>query len=102
MSIVKCPPSGNMKVRSSVFATLILISEVIGITLFLRGFFPVPVKSSVASKNRLSDLPAEPLTGEPPSSPLPPAGMLRLLTGFPSEVVQSDPHKREHITSGYV
>lgn len=73
MSIIKCPSSGIMKVRSSVFATLILISEVIGVTLFLRGFFPVPVKSSLASKNRLSDLPAEPLTGEwspSPASPL--------------------------------
>uniref|UniRef100_A0A671Y9C8 Phosphatidylinositol glycan anchor biosynthesis class G (EMM blood group) n=1 Tax=Sparus aurata TaxID=8175 RepID=A0A671Y9C8_SPAAU len=52
-----------MKVRSSVFASFILISEVIGIALFLRGFFPVPVKSSLSAKNRLSDLPAEPLTG---------------------------------------
>uniref|UniRef100_H3CKP2 Phosphatidylinositol glycan anchor biosynthesis class G (EMM blood group) n=1 Tax=Tetraodon nigroviridis TaxID=99883 RepID=H3CKP2_TETNG len=57
-----------MKVRSSVFATLILMSEVIGITLFLRGFFPIPVKSSLASKNKLSDLPAEPLTGSSPNS----------------------------------
>lgn len=53
-----------MKVRSSVFASFILISEVIGIALFLRGFFPVPVKSSLSSKSKLSDLPAEPLTGE--------------------------------------
>lgn len=53
-----------MKVRSSVFASFILIFEVIGIALFLRGFFPVPVKSSFSSKNKLSDLPAEPLTGE--------------------------------------
>lgn len=53
-----------MKVRSSVFASFILICEVIGISLFLRGFFPVPVKSSLSSKSKLSDLPAEPLTGE--------------------------------------
>lgn len=58
-----------MKVRSSVFASFILISEVIGIALFLRGFFPVPVKSSLSAKNRLSDLPAEPLTGELRASP---------------------------------
>lgn len=58
-----------MKVRTSVFATLILMSEVIGIALFLRGFFPVPIKSSLASKNRLSDLPAEPLSGELEPSP---------------------------------
>lgn len=53
-----------MKVRSSVFASFILIFEVIGFALFLRGFFPVPVKSSFSSKSKLSDLPAEPLTGE--------------------------------------
>lgn len=53
-----------MKVRSSVFASFILISEVIGIALFLRGFFPVPVKSSLSSKSKLSDVPAEPLTGD--------------------------------------
>lgn len=52
-----------MKVRSSVFASFILIFEVIGVALFLRGFFPVPVKSSVSSKSKLSDLPPEPVTG---------------------------------------
>ncbi|XP_026186087.1 GPI ethanolamine phosphate transferase 2 isoform X1 [Mastacembelus armatus] len=57
-----------MKVRSSVFASFILMFEVIGIALFLRGFFPVPVKSSFSSKNKLSDLPAEPLTGSSPNS----------------------------------
>uniref|UniRef100_A0AAQ5Z9R7 GPI ethanolamine phosphate transferase 2 C-terminal domain-containing protein n=1 Tax=Amphiprion ocellaris TaxID=80972 RepID=A0AAQ5Z9R7_AMPOC len=57
-----------MKVRSSVFASLILIFEVIGVALFLRGFFPVPVKSSFSSKSSLSDLPAEPLTGSSPNS----------------------------------
>lgn len=53
-----------MKVRSSIFASTILILEVVGVALFLRGFFPVPVKSSLPSKNKLSDLPPEPLTGE--------------------------------------
>ncbi|XP_045886632.1 GPI ethanolamine phosphate transferase 2 isoform X1 [Micropterus dolomieu] len=57
-----------MKVRSSVFASFILILEVIGVALFLRGFFPVPVKSSLSSKSKLSDLPAEPLTGSSPNS----------------------------------
>lgn len=52
-----------MKVRSSVFASFILIFEVIGVALFLRGFFPVPVKSSFSSKSKLADQPAEPLTG---------------------------------------
>ncbi|XP_024919017.1 GPI ethanolamine phosphate transferase 2 isoform X3 [Cynoglossus semilaevis] len=57
-----------MKVRSSVFASFILIFEVIGVALFLRGFFPVPVKSSVSSKSKLSDLPPEPVTGRSPNS----------------------------------
>ncbi|KAI9515795.1 hypothetical protein NQZ68_022149 [Dissostichus eleginoides] len=57
-----------MKVRSSVFASFILILEGIGVALFLRGFFPVPLKSSVSSKNKLSDLPVEPLTGSSPNS----------------------------------
>ncbi|XP_047209569.1 GPI ethanolamine phosphate transferase 2 isoform X1 [Girardinichthys multiradiatus] len=57
-----------MRVRSSVFACFILIFEVVGVALFLRGFFPVPVKSSLSSKSRLSDLPAEPLAGSSPNS----------------------------------
>uniref|UniRef100_A0A3B5LHS5 GPI ethanolamine phosphate transferase 2 n=1 Tax=Xiphophorus couchianus TaxID=32473 RepID=A0A3B5LHS5_9TELE len=56
-----------MRVRSSVFACFILIFEVLGVALFLRGFFPVPVKSSFSSKSKLSDLPAEPLAGSPPN-----------------------------------
>ncbi|XP_057706995.1 GPI ethanolamine phosphate transferase 2 [Corythoichthys intestinalis] len=57
-----------MKVRSSAFASFILIFEVLGVALFLRGFFPLPVKSSLSSKNRLEDLPAEPLSGGSPNS----------------------------------
>ncbi|XP_037117534.1 GPI ethanolamine phosphate transferase 2 isoform X1 [Syngnathus acus] len=60
-----------MKVRSSTFASLILILEVLGVALFLRGFFPVPVKSSLSSKSR-QNLPAEPLSvGSPNSSHIP-------------------------------
>ncbi|KAK5612031.1 hypothetical protein CRENBAI_002042 [Crenichthys baileyi] len=57
-----------MRVRSSVFACFILIFEVVGVALFLRGFFPVPLKSSLSSKSRLSDSPAEPLAGSSPNS----------------------------------
>lgn len=74
-----------MKVRSSVFATFILLSEVIGIALFLRGFFPVPVKSSLASNNRLSDLPAEPLTGEL----TPPPAVMLFINEFTSIVLRN-------------
>ncbi|XP_034037058.1 GPI ethanolamine phosphate transferase 2 [Thalassophryne amazonica] len=57
-----------MKVRSSVFASFILIFEVMSVALFLRGFFPVPVKSVVSSQSSLSDVPPEPLTGSSPNS----------------------------------
>ncbi|KAJ3587395.1 hypothetical protein NHX12_010993, partial [Muraenolepis orangiensis] len=52
-----------MKIRTSVFASCVLMAQVLGIALFLRGFFPAPVKSAVPSKSTLSDRPAEPLTG---------------------------------------
>uniref|UniRef100_A0A674A063 Phosphatidylinositol glycan anchor biosynthesis class G (EMM blood group) n=1 Tax=Salmo trutta TaxID=8032 RepID=A0A674A063_SALTR len=52
-----------MRIRSSVFACFCLILEVLGIALFLRGFFPVPIKSSFSSKSKLSDVPPEPFTG---------------------------------------
>ncbi|KAM9741928.1 GPI ethanolamine phosphate transferase 2 [Menidia menidia] len=68
-----------MKVRSSVFASFILIFEVIGVALFLRGFFPVPVKSSVEAKSKLSDLPAEPLAGSSPNSSRLPQPLFRKL-----------------------
>ncbi|XP_053538019.1 GPI ethanolamine phosphate transferase 2 isoform X3 [Ictalurus punctatus] len=57
-----------MKLSSSVFASFCLITELLGIALFLRGFFPVPIKSSLSSKSKLSDLPAEPVVGSNPNS----------------------------------
>ncbi|XP_036424535.1 GPI ethanolamine phosphate transferase 2 [Colossoma macropomum] len=57
-----------MRLSSSVFASFCLLIELVGIALFLRGFFPVPVKSSLSSKSKLSDLPAEPLAGNSPNS----------------------------------
>ncbi|MBN3321116.1 PIGG transferase, partial [Atractosteus spatula] len=57
-----------MKIRSSIFASLCLVIEVFGIVLFLRGFFPVPVKSSFSSKSKVSDLPLEPLEGHAANS----------------------------------
>lgn len=61
-----------MKVRSSVFACFILVCEVFSVALFLRGFFPAPVKSSFSTKSTLSDLPPEPVTGHSPNASLPP------------------------------
>lgn len=52
-----------MKLSSSVFALLCLILEIVSIALFLRGFFPVPVKSSFSAKSKVTDIPAEPQTG---------------------------------------
>ncbi|RXM28722.1 GPI ethanolamine phosphate transferase 2 [Acipenser ruthenus] len=52
-----------MKIRSSVFASFCLIMEVFGIALFLRGYFPLPVKSSISAKSKVADLPTEPLAG---------------------------------------
>uniref|UniRef100_A0AAZ3Q5X7 GPI ethanolamine phosphate transferase 2 C-terminal domain-containing protein n=1 Tax=Oncorhynchus tshawytscha TaxID=74940 RepID=A0AAZ3Q5X7_ONCTS len=56
-----------MRVRSSFFASFCLVLEVLSVALFLRGFFPVPVKSSFSSKSKLSDLPDEPFTGSSPN-----------------------------------
>ncbi|XP_071396637.1 GPI ethanolamine phosphate transferase 2 isoform X5 [Centroberyx affinis] len=66
-----------MKVRSSVFASFIILFEVIGVALFLRGFFPAPVKSSFSSKSKLSDVPAEPLTGSSHNSSRPPQPLFK-------------------------
>lgn len=68
-----------MKLRASVFACFILICEVLAVALFLRGFFPAPVKSSVSSRNRLQDLPPEPVTGHAPNASAPPRLFRRLV-----------------------
>ncbi|XP_056626431.1 GPI ethanolamine phosphate transferase 2 [Triplophysa dalaica] len=66
-----------MRLSSSVFALLCLMCEVLSIALFLRGFFPVPVKSSVSSKSKVSDLPAEPLKGSGTNSSESPGPVFR-------------------------
>uniref|UniRef100_A0A3B1JKF2 Phosphatidylinositol glycan anchor biosynthesis class G (EMM blood group) n=1 Tax=Astyanax mexicanus TaxID=7994 RepID=A0A3B1JKF2_ASTMX len=62
-----------MRLSSSVFAAVCLLIELLGIALFLRGFFPVPIKSSLSTKSKLSDLPAEPHAGssQPNSTKVP-------------------------------
>uniref|UniRef100_A0A3B3YN03 Phosphatidylinositol glycan anchor biosynthesis class G n=1 Tax=Poecilia mexicana TaxID=48701 RepID=A0A3B3YN03_9TELE len=79
-----------MRVRSSVFACFILIFEVLGVALFLRGFFPVPVKSSFSSKSRLSDLPAEPLAGSPPNSTRLPQPLFRRVVLMVVDALRED------------
>ncbi|XP_067314208.1 GPI ethanolamine phosphate transferase 2 isoform X2 [Pseudorasbora parva] len=66
-----------MKLSSSVFALLCLICEIVSIALFLRGFFPVPVKSSFSAKSKLTDFPAEPQTGSGLNSSRAPAPLFR-------------------------
>ncbi|KAK7140881.1 hypothetical protein R3I93_015123 [Phoxinus phoxinus] len=66
-----------MKLSSSVFALLCLIFEIVSIALFLRGFFPVPVKSSFSAKSKLTDFPAEPHTGDGVNSSRAPAPLFR-------------------------
>ncbi|KAM3938825.1 GPI ethanolamine phosphate transferase 2 [Leptodactylus fuscus] len=48
-----------MKVGSSVLACCCLVVQVLGLALFLRGFFPVPVRSQ-SKKSSISETPAEP------------------------------------------
>ncbi|XP_055034649.2 GPI ethanolamine phosphate transferase 2 [Misgurnus anguillicaudatus] len=67
----------KMRLSSSVFALLCLICEVVSIALFLRGFFPVPVKSSFSSKSKVSHFPAEPLTGSGVNSSKIPGALFR-------------------------
>ncbi|KAK2890811.1 hypothetical protein Q8A67_013454 [Cirrhinus molitorella] len=66
-----------MKLSSSVFALLCLICEIVSIALFLRGFFPVPVKSSFSAKSKVNDFPAEPQTGSGPNSSKAPAPLFK-------------------------
>lgn len=48
-----------MKVGSSVLACCCLLVQVVGLALFLRGFFPVPVRSQ-SRRSSASDIPKEP------------------------------------------
>ncbi|MEE6511174.1 hypothetical protein FKM82_017651 [Ascaphus truei] len=48
-----------MRVGSSVLASCCLLVQVLGLALFLRGFFPVPVRSQ-SRKTSISETPPEP------------------------------------------
>ncbi|CAJ0959970.1 unnamed protein product, partial [Ranitomeya imitator] len=52
-----------MKVGSSGWACCCLLVQVLGLALFLRGFFPVPVRSQTR-KSRVSEIAAEPWAGK--------------------------------------
>ncbi|XP_072315835.1 GPI ethanolamine phosphate transferase 2-like [Eucyclogobius newberryi] len=66
-----------MKVRASVFASCVLLCEVLAVALFLRGFFPAPVKSSLSSRSSASELPPEPVTGRPLNASAPPPPLFK-------------------------
>ncbi|XP_051890500.1 GPI ethanolamine phosphate transferase 2 isoform X9 [Pristis pectinata] len=51
-----------MRLRSSLFGCCGLLLQLFGMVVFLRGFFPLPAKSSGA-KAKASDVPAEPAGG---------------------------------------
>ncbi|XP_075459810.1 GPI ethanolamine phosphate transferase 2, catalytic subunit isoform X4 [Ascaphus truei] len=51
-----------MRVGSSVLASCCLLVQVLGLALFLRGFFPVPVRSQ-SRKTSTSETPPEPAAG---------------------------------------
>lgn len=53
---------GSMRLRSGVFAAACLLMQALGVALFLRGFFPVPVRS----------VPRREVRGNPPAEPAPP------------------------------
>lgn len=52
----------RMRLRSGVFASSCLLVQALGVALFLRGFFPVPVRS----------VPRREARAEPPAEPAPP------------------------------
>ncbi|XP_064901667.1 GPI ethanolamine phosphate transferase 2 isoform X1 [Columba livia] len=53
-----------MRLRSGVFASSCLLMEALGVALFLRGFFPVPVRS-LSRREVRGDPPAEPAPSGP-------------------------------------
>ncbi|XP_056138701.1 GPI ethanolamine phosphate transferase 2 [Lampris incognitus] len=90
-----------MKVRSSVFASFVLMLEVVGVAVFLRGFFPVPVKSSLSSKTKLSDLPPEPLAGGSHNSSRLPQPLFKRVVIMLVDALREDfvfgPHGRKYM-----
>ncbi|XP_027758045.1 GPI ethanolamine phosphate transferase 2 isoform X4 [Empidonax traillii] len=64
-----------MRLRSGVFASSCLLVQALGVALFLRGFFPVPVRS----------LPRREARADPPAEPAPPGpGMVSNWTKIPA------------------
>eukprot|EP00061_Rhincodon_typus_P000403 g11592.t1 len=54
-----------MRLRSSLFACCGLLGILFGMAVFLRGFFPTPLKSFGSAKAKVSEIPGEPVLGNP-------------------------------------
>ncbi|XP_048450588.1 GPI ethanolamine phosphate transferase 2-like [Rhincodon typus] len=52
-----------MRLRSSLFACCGLLGILFGMAVFLRGFFPTPLKSFGSAKAKVSEIPGEPVLG---------------------------------------
>ncbi|XP_078066198.1 GPI ethanolamine phosphate transferase 2, catalytic subunit isoform X1 [Mustelus asterias] len=52
-----------MRLRSSLFACCGLLLLLAGMAMFLRGFFPAPLRSFGSLKARVAEIPAEPVSG---------------------------------------
>lgn len=66
---------GTMRLGSGTFAACCVVIEVLGVALFLRGFFPAPVRSSSRTEHQAEPPAPEPSAGTDPSpavsAPLP-------------------------------
>lgn len=63
------PCGGAMRLGSGAFAACCVVIEVLGVALFLRGFFPAPVRSSSRAEQRAEPAAPEPSAGTDPSPP---------------------------------
>lgn len=63
------PQVDTMRVGSGAFAASCVAIEVLGVAIFLRGFFPAPVRSSSRTEHRAEAPAPEPAAGtDPPAS----------------------------------
>lgn len=100
-------PVGAMRLGSGTFAACCVVVEVLGVVLFLRGFFPAPVRSSSSSKHQAEPPAPEPSAGTDPApgvsaprahfpedSPSEPR-LSDFFPGLPGRLFHSSPHHQE-------
>lgn len=66
----------TMRLGSGAFAASCVAIEVIGVAIFIRGFFPAPVRSSASSEHGAETPAPEPVAGIRPPLPVVPAFIL--------------------------